>query len=135
MIYIIHYTAYNVYYSYIYIYFETQVRNFEDVFEVLMYLIIPEPILYLLPYPVGYTLNHTAYPNPHLNPEPYPILCYTCFIPTSYSLNRLYTLNITVVTAMLGAIHKRRPRYFAYSPLVRRCPHFAFLPDVWRPHP
>ena len=33
----------------IYIYFETQARNFEDVFEVLMYLIIPEPILYLLP--------------------------------------------------------------------------------------
>ena len=40
---------YNVYYSYTYIYFETQARNFENVFEVLMYLIIPEPVLYLLP--------------------------------------------------------------------------------------
>ena len=52
-LYIIQCIMYN---SYTYIYFETQARNFEtqarnfeNVFEVLMYLIIPELVLYLLP--------------------------------------------------------------------------------------
>ena len=75
MIYIIHYTVYNVYYSYtytlyiyIYIYFEAQARDFENIFEVLIII-----SLYLNPYNTSYPNLYTkSYPSTYDIPKPVP---------------------------------------------------------------
>ena len=81
---------------------------------------------------------YTSYPNPYLNPYINHTLSLVILVlyfhHTPYILCIPSNLDISL-TALLGAIHKRRPKYFAYFQPPLSALSLPLFPGSWRPHP
>ena len=88
-------------------------------------------LLNLNPY---YTSYHNPYLNPYINHTLSLVILVLYFHHTPYILCIPSNLDIPL-TALLGAIHKRRPQCFAYFQPPLSALSLPLLPGSWRPHP